>query len=118
MRNYIKNNDENISASLEVVKDNGVIYKGILNKQKYYDFLTILNIENPRGCKIKSVQGYYFNKNTNDYEKLTCSKQGTVKQLIPTNHFNGNNARIKYVIEYKVGMLTSKKLTITCNAVL
>ena len=106
--------DERISASLEIIKYNGLITKGIFNKEKYYNFITNVRVNNTNSLKLKEVRGFYFDK----HGKMIPLKSelGKIAQLVSTHNINGNQIKVRFEITYKVGFGCTKTLVLTCNA--
>ncbi len=111
-----KEQDNNLIATLKVIKTNGVVETGLLKKVKKYEFVTDLRIKKKTDIKITKIEGYYTSKSG----KLVAIKinEGTMEQSISTSDLNGNQLKLRVEITYKLGVFKTKKAIITCMATL
>ncbi len=116
MANSVIMKDENMLVSLDIMRHHGLVTKGIMNKKKYFSFITSLKIKNPKGYKIKSIEGFYFDR-SGHRQKLN-GESGNIAQLVQTSEINSNQIKIQYIINYKISFGMTKTMKVTCNAVI
>ena len=108
------NKDQNLTLELSVIRDNGVVSKGLLCKSKEYQFQTYINVVNRHHFKVCDLKSYYYNKNGEEVS-LKCST-GKNNYFVSARNLNGNNIKVKVELTYKLSAFTKKKLIVSCNA--
>ena len=115
MKNEFKQvtRDNNLSVTLKIIRNNGVVTKGVIFKRKEYDFFVDVEVENPRKYKICNVELFYLDKN-GQYVPLKGGL-GFQKVRLSTKCLDGNKLVLKVKIEYKLSFFERKQITVVCK---